>query len=440
VTPKSVRPHTVLLQGGRVVDPSQDIDQTASVFIEGGCIASIFTKGAEYLPQAELTIDATGLVVTPGFVDIHAHLRYPGTADKETIASGTASAIRGGFTTVCAMANSDPPVDSGPRVEQVLDMVSREARCHVHTFGAVSVGLRGKQSADAADLVSAGAVALSDDGNPIADEALMRSTLRASERLGVAISVHEETREPVAGGSRACWACPGEVDIIRRDLDLVRLTGGRLHVAHVSCAESVALIADAQASGLAITAEATPHHLLLTSAIREETELLPPGHGNSKVNPPLRSDTDVAAIQEGVRSGVITAIATDHAPHSVWDKAGGLQGAAFGLTGFEVALPLILQLVAAGLLSLSTGVERLTTGPALSLGLKAGDLKPGSRADVCLFDPLATWQPGRDTIVSKGKNSPLTGATLTGRVAATIVAGTIHGFGADHGLRAIRAT
>jgi dihydroorotase len=373
-------------------------------------------------------------------VDVHAHLRYPGQPDKETIASGTAAAVQGGFTTVCAMANASPPVDSPERVEQVLAMAEAEARCRLHTMGAVSRDLQGQEGTDARELALSGATALSDDGNPVADEGLMRQALQASERLGIPVSAHEEVRGLAPATPDACWKCPGESQMVGRDLQLLGRDGGKLHVAHVSCTESVELIAEAQAAGLAVTAEATPHHLTMTSRVRDGGNNLPPGHGNSKVNPPLRSDADVTAVREGVRSGVISAIATDHAPHSSADKSGGLDGAAFGFSGFELALPLVMDLVRQGLLSLPAAVERLTLGPARCLGLAGGTLGAGAAADICVFDPAATWEPGRDTLVSKGKNHPAAGATVTGRVVMTVVGGTIYRFGADHGLRGFRAT
>lgn len=390
-------------------------------------------------PQAERVVDANGATVTPGFVDIHAHLRYPGFPDKETIASGTSAAIRGGFTTICAMANSDPPIDSPSRLENTLEMVAREARCRVALVGAVSKGLEGQANTDAGGLHRAGAAALSDDGNPVMDPSIMAKALEASDRLGIPVSAHEERWSGAHGNRDPASPCDGEVEMIRRDLDLLRRFGGRLHIAHVSCRESVELVGEAQAAGLPVTAEVTPHHLQLYRA-RLPAVGLPHGHPNGKVNPPLRSLEDLQALQAGLASGVLSAVATDHAPHSRSDKTGSYQSAAFGFTGFELALPLLVRLVKEGVLGLPKLVERLTLGPARAFQLSAGTLKPGARADVCIFDPDRRWEASRDSLVSKGKNTPLSLQSLTGRVLWTVAGDRLHSFRNDHELRAFRAS
>ncbi len=427
---------SLLIRGGRVVDPSQHLDAIAHVYVDNGKVKAI-VRPDEPQPSPRHTIDARGLVVCPGFLDVHCHLRFPGHPDKETIASGTSAAVRGGFTTVCGMANARPAVDTGRRVQDVLSMAEVEARCSVAVVGAVSRELGGRQNTDASELAASGAIALSDDGNPIMDSEIMTNALRWSDRLGIPVSVHEEVRLRNASID-PYWPCGGEVEMVRRDLRIVAQTGGKLHIAHVSCARSVELISDAQARGLPVTAEVTPHHLTLMG--EKVTECVPKSHGSTKVNPPLRSNDDVMAVREGLRSGVIGMVATDHAPHSASDKAGGIDRAAFGFTGLETALPLLLELVERRSISLSTAIERLTAGPARAFGLKGGSLRAGSPADICIFDPDNEWIPARDTLVSKGKNTPLRGRGLKGRVRATIVGGRLHNFPPDHALRALRAS
>jgi len=430
----------LIITRGRVVDPSQSLDEVADVVVAGDRIVDVVRGGISSISGSARVLDAAGLVVSPGFVDIHAHLRFPGQTDKETIASGTAAAVRGGFTTVCAMANADPVVDSGRRVEQVLEMAASEARCRVNVIGAVSRDLAGHENTNSDEIIGAGAVALSDDGNPVFDARVMGEGLRAGARLGVPVSAHEETRQGSRGSPNPCWPCTGEVDMVRRDLDLLRAAGGRLHVAHVSCGASMELISDAQAAGLPVTAEATPHHLVLSEEEWGGQGSLPPQHGYVKVNPPLRSIADMMAIREGLRTGVIGAVATDHAPHTRTNKIGALTEATFGFTAFELALPLLLELVRSGYLSLSTMIERLTTGPARAFALPPGMLAAGRPADITVFDPEAVWRPGRDTLVSKGKNTPLQDRPLQGRVRFVVSAGRLHGFSEDHGIRALRSS
>ena len=422
-----------------MIDPSLNIDETVDILVENGRIAGRFHTGGHHVsPFADRTLNASGFIVSPGFVDIHAHLRFPGQKAKESIASGTSAAIRGGFTTVCTMANTKPSIDSAAKVEQVLQVAAAEAKCRINVIGAVSKGLSGQINTNGPELVSEGVVALSDDGKAVLDREVMKRALAQSAKLGVAVSAHEESHEPGAP-SDPCWPCTGESAMVKRDIELMGETGGKLHIAHVSCAESVELIAEAQAAGHSITAEATPHHLALTSEELSDSPSLPPRHGFAKVNPPLRSQRDVLAIREGLATGVISAIATDHAPHTSTEKCGGLQGAAFGFTAFELALPLVLRLVASGALSMVSAVQRLTSGPAQILGLSAGTLRTGAVADICLFDPKASWQPGRDSLVSKSENTPLLGQQLLGRVYATVAQGRLYQFGEDHGLRAFRA-
>lgn len=433
------RPDSILLKDGLVIDPSQGLAEKRHVHVEGGRIEAILPRDQAPLPQTEVTIDASHLAVTPGFVDIHTHVRYPGQEQKETVASCTSAALRGGFTTICAMANTSPPVDSPDRVEQVQRMGSEEGRCRVEVVGAATRGLAGREPNDAASLMGAGAVALSDDGRPVESADIMLEILRASARQGFPVSAHEERLEPAGSPGVRCWTCAGEADMIRRDLELLARSGGRLHIAHVSCAESVELLEAAQAHGLPVTGEASPHHLLLTDECLAGFGDLPPRHGWTKVSPPLRSEHDVEAVRQGLAAGVLQAIATDHAPHTSTDKAGEFDRAAVGFTGLETALSVALELVSTAVLDLSTAVQRLTCGPARIFGLRAGTLQPGSPASVCIFDPDEVWYPGRDTLLSKSKNTPLSGRPLRGRVRAVVAGATLHQFSGDHELRAVRA-
>jgi dihydroorotase len=430
-------PPPLLLRSGRVIDPSAGIDRLADVLVENGRIAHIAPSGGP-APAGAQVIDATGQIVCPGFVDLHTHLRFPGFPDKETIESGTRAAAAGGFTTVCAMANTRPVVDSPRVLEHVLDECRRSACIHVHQLAAVSIGLLGEQLADLWSLSEAGAVAFSDDGKPVWKASVMEEALGWSQTLDRVVSVHEEDPAVVRGGManaghRAArlnlppWPCAGEATLVARDIALLEQVGGNLHIAHVSCAETVALLRAARDRGLHVTAEVTPHHLRLTDRLLEgDPDLsLTPAHPCCKVNPPLRSEHDLEALIGALADGLIQAVATDHAPHAQVDKSGTFVDAAFGFSTIETALPLLLDLRRAHRLSLAVIVERLTCGPARVFGLDAGTLGVGSPADVCVFDPNARWQVTGEALHSRGKNTPLLGAHLIGRVTHTIAAGVV---------------
>lgn len=430
----------LVIRGGRVIDPAAGLDGGADVLVRGGLIAGVGAPGLPESPDLDI-IEAEGRIVCPGFVDLHTHLRFPGFPEKETMTSGTAAAAAGGFTTVCAMANTDPVVDDVDTLAFVLDAARREARVRVRQLASVSRSLQGRALTDFYALAAAGAVAFSDDGKPVWDAEIMRSALRASADLGRPVSVHEEDPSVVRGGVANAgifarrhnlpeWPCAGEASLVARDLALLEETGGRLHVAHVSCAETVDLLRAARARGLSVTAEATPHHLRLTDRLLDGDPALslPPAHPCTKVNPPLRSERDVAALVGALADGTIDAVATDHAPHTSADKAGPFAAAAFGFSAIETALPLLLDLVRDGRLELVTLVDRLTAGPARAFGLRAGTLSPGAPADLCILDPDEPWTVRPDSLRSMGKNTPLLGATLRGRVTHTIVGGrVVHG-------------
>lgn len=428
---------SLLLRNGHVVDPVDGFDGPAALLIRDGRIQARVAPG-EKPPEVDQTFDVTGCVVCPGFVDLHAHLRFPGFAHKETIASGTAAAAAGGFTTVCAMANTDPPVDRVELLEQVQTQAKREAVVRVRQLAAVSLGLRGERLTDFAALAAAGAPAFSDDGKPVWSETVMQEALAQSRILGKAISVHEEDPAIVGRGVANAgptarrlglpeWPCSGEAAMVERDLRLLEESGGRLHIAHVSCADTVEILRQARAKNLPVTAEATPHHLCLSDVLLggDDDLGLPAGHPYTKVNPPLRSILDAATLVEALADGTIDAIATDHAPHSAADKNQDYQSAAFGFTASETALPLLLSLVRAGRISLPLLIRRLTLGPAHVFGLEGGTLLPGQPADICVFDPDRRWRVTAEALRSQGKNTPLLGAEMTGRVVCTIVGGHI---------------
>jgi dihydroorotase len=429
--------HGLWLIRGHIIDPDSNYDAPGDVVVFDGRIAYCGPP-LEQPPSGTEVLDATGCVVTPGFVDLHTHLRFPGFPEKETIASGTAAAAAGGFTTVCAMANTDPVVDRVEVLREVLHEIEQSAVVRVRQLAAVSYGLRGEELTDMPALAAAGAVAFSDDGKPVWSETLMRTALDAGARLAKPISVHEEDPEIVRGGvanagpaarrlGLAEWPCRGEASIVARDLSLLAQTGGRLHIAHVSCAETVPLIERAKHAGLPVTAEVTPHHLRLSDCLLAGNYPLglPPAHPCVKVNPPLRSDADVEAMIEALSAGTIDAVATDHAPHAAADKTGPFTEAAFGISAIETALPLLLDLVRSGRFSMSDMVARLTAGPARAFRLDGGTLTVGAPADICVFDPEEEWTVAAHTLRSKGKNTPLLGATLRGRVRWTMVAGVV---------------
>ena len=434
-------PRPVLVKGGRIVDPAQGMDERGDLLIRDGVVAVIQTEIAS--PDGARVIDAAGLVVCPGFIDLHCHLREPGFEYKETIATGTRAAARGGFTTVCAMPNTDPVMDSRAVVDFVLRLAREEGAVRVLPIGAVTAGSRGAALTEMAELAEAGAVGFSDDGHPVADANVMRQALSYASGLGLPIINHCEVPELSAGGvMNEGWVATrlglkglprsAEEAMVARDIALAETTGGRLHVAHASTAGTVELVRQAKERGLKVTCEATPHHLTLT----DETVL---GRGaaayeplsvsaydtNAKVAPPLRSRPNVEAMVEGLRDGTVDLIATDHAPHASIEKMCTFDEAANGISVLETALGSLMSLVHSGALTLPTLVERLTAAPARFLGVGLGTLRPGAPADVTLFDPAAEWVVDPAAFASRGKNTPLAGATLKGRVAAAIAAGRV---------------
>ena len=436
----------LLIRGARIIDPTQGIDQVGDILIREGDILALGPIAAHEIPEGCRTIQAGGLVASPGFIDTHCHLRVPGFEHKETIGTGTRAAARGGFTTVCCMPNTEPAIDNAEVVEFILRRSRDEAVVRVFPIGCVTKGRRGTELAPMEELASAGVVAFSDDGDPVYDVDLMRLALARSVDLELPISNHCQDRSLSGDGVMAegCTATqlglPGipaaaEEAMMARDIALAEQNGGRLHLAHVSTAETIPLLNGARERGLNVTAEVCPHHLTIThrwalGAKGSEKKRSEPQSFDTftKVYPPLRSQRDVDALVEGLAEGVIDCIATDHAPHDLASKECSYREAAFGISVLETALGSALQLVHQGRLTLGTLVERLTAGPARVLGpafAHLATLQPGTPADIVLFDPDLEWVVDTAEFESKGKNTPLQGTELKGRVVATLVAGKL---------------
>ena len=435
----------MLIKGGRVIDPSQGIDRVADVLIDGATIKGIGGDIAE--PEdGSRVIDARGMVVCPGFIDVHCHLRDPGFEYKETIATGTAAAARGGFTTVCAMPNTDPVMDSRAVVDFVVRKAREEGHVRVLPIGCVTRGSKGKELAEMWDLAEAGVVGFSDDGHPVAHPNIMRQALSYSSSMGLPIINHCEVLELSAGGAmNEGWVSTrlgmkgipnsAEEGMVARDIGLAEIAGGRLHIAHASTAGTVDLVRQAKEKGAEnVTCEVTPHHLALSEEAvlgraRAEDPFGPlttdAYDSNAKVSPPLRSRRDVEAMVQGLKDGAVDFIATDHAPHSLIEKQCTFEEAANGISGLETALGLVMSLVHSGDVPLPLIVEKLTSAPARFLGQDLGTLRAGAPADVTVFDPDAEWVVDTGEFASKGKNTPIAGGTLRGEVVSTIVAGNI---------------
>jgi dihydroorotase len=422
---------TLLIRGGRVVDPSQGLDGVHDVLVRDGLVVGVGAEGAQPIGKADETIDATGLVVCPGLVDMHVHLREPGREEDETIETGTRAALAGGFTSVACIPNTEPPIDTQSTVEFIHQKAARADTCNVFVVGCVSRDRAGKELADIGQLVEAGAVAFSDDGAPVYDAELMRRALEYCRMFDKPILAHEEVLELSHGGvmheglvslvlGLTGMPAAAEEVMIGRDIALAEVTGGRLHVMHVSTAGGVALVRAATARGARVTAEACPHHFTLTD------ECLRGFDSNFKMSPPLRTADDVEAIMAGLADGTLDCIATDHAPHAREKKMLELDRAPMGILGLETAVGLsVTRLVNTGRIGWPRLIEAMSTLPARILGVNRGTLRPGAIADITLIDPNLVWQVDVRKFCSKSVNSPFHGWTLTGRAVATIVAGRV---------------
>ncbi len=419
-----------LIKNGHVIDPANGRNERADVLLEEGKIGAISRNMT--VEGAEL-IDAEECVVVPGFIDTHTHLRTPGQEYKEDIASGTRAAIRGGYTAVLPMANTQPPIDNETGIRFILDQAQTQGVARVYPVGAITKGLKGDEIAELGLMKRAGACAFSDDGMPVRSARVMRFALQYSKMFGVPLSVHEEdpslTQDGVVNWGRIStkMGLPGipaesEVAMVARDLELCRVIGGHLHIAHVSTARAVHLIREAKAAGICVTCEVTPHHLTLTEDLVHES-----GYDtNTKMKPPLRTQDDQRALLSGLKDGTIDLIATDHAPHSFDDKDKEYLFADFGIVGLETAFALLHdRLVLTQALSLEKLIEAMTWRPAQVFGLSGGSLSEGVPADITILSTSDEWAVNPKEFASKSANTPLTGWSLTGRVRTVLVDGQV---------------
>jgi len=419
----------ILLRGGRLIDPSRGIDEKGDLLIARGIVESVGGKLGN--PDDADVIDCAGLIVSPGFIDVHCHLREPGREDVETVATGARAAAAGGFTAVCAMPNTEPVTDNQAAVGFIVRQAQRAAAARVYPIGAISVGQAGKVLAEFGEMVGAGAVAVSDDGRPVASAQLMRTALEYARTFRIPVIDHCEEPTLAAGGAMnegivsaelGLKGIPAEAEeiMVIRDILLARLTGGHVHLAHMSTRGSVELIRWGKERGINVTAEVCPHHLSLTE------ESVRGYDTDAKMNPPLRTAADVEALQEAVKDGTIDLIATDHAPHHYDEKEREFADAPNGIVGLETALSVVVtNLVKDGSLGYSDLIERMACAPARIFNLPGGRLEKGSVADITVFDPKAEWVVEPSKFLSKGRNTPYAGMALTGRAACTIVAGLV---------------
>ena len=419
----------LLIRGGRVLDPSQDLDAGRDVLVVDGLVAGV-GEGLD-APEGAQEIDASGLLVTPGLIDIHVHFREPGGEHKETIATGARAAAAGGFTAVCAMPNTDPVVDDPAGVGFVLAQGAAARSARVYPVGAISQGQEGRQLAAIGEMVEAGAVGITDDGNPVMNSGLMRRAMEYAQAFDVPVADHPEdlglsgqgvmneglvsTRLGLRGKPNASE----DVHIVR-DLLLAELTGGRIHLQHVSTAYGVEAIRQAKARGVSVTAEASPHHLVLTDEAVEGYDT------DTKMNPPLRPAVDREAVRQGLADGTLCVLATDHAPHHYDEKEQAFDDAPNGIVGLETSLGLALtHVVGEDVIDLPTLVDRMSCGPARAFGLPGGTLSDGSVGDVTIIDLEETWTVDRAAFLSKSRNTPFHGWELHGRARITIVGGEV---------------
>ncbi len=419
----------ILIRGGRVIDPSRRQDEVADVYLTDGRVEAVGRNLGT--PDGAMVVDARNQVVAPGLIDLHVHLREPGQEDLETVATGAMAAAAGGFSAVCAMPNTDPVCDNQGVVGFVKAQAQRAGKARVYPIGAISLGQEGQQLAEFGELVGAGAVAVSDDGKPVASSHLMRTALEYARTFGIPVADHCEEPTLSAGGVmhegivstrlglKGIPAAAEEI-MVARDVLLAELTGGHVHLCHMSTRGSVDLIRWAKDRGVRVTAEACPHHFTLTH------EACAAYDTHAKMSPPLREEADREAIRQALKDGTIDVIVTDHAPHHYDAKEREFDDAPNGIIGLETSLGLaITELVRRGLLSLSDLVVRMSTAPARIFGLPGGTLAPGAPADVVVFDPDVEWTVRPDEFHSRSRNTPFAGRRLFGRANTTIVRGQI---------------
>lgn len=418
------------IKNGHLLDPSQDLDGTYDLLIKDGRMAEIAPKG-KLQATADEVIDAAGLIVSPGFIDIHVHLREPGQSHKETIATGTMAAAAGGFTSVCPMPNT-APINDAPAITRWMQDPERKAKVNVFPIAAATVGSQGARLTDFTALKRAGAVAVTDDGKPILGTEIMRAALVAAARLNLPVIQHAEDTRRTSGATMNAgpaafrrglrgWPAEAESSIVKRDIELVAETKGHLHVAHLSATAALESVRQAKRDHLRVTCEVTPHHFALVDEDVHDYD------SNFKMNPPLRSRTDREALLAGLADGTVDCIATDHAPHAYHEKNAEFDLAPFGITGLETALGLCISILhQQQKIPLKRIIELLTVNPARVIGLEGrGTLAPGSHADITIFDPARKWTYQAAKSLSKSKNSPFDGWKLQGKVMTTIVSGHV---------------
>ncbi len=417
----------LLLRGGRVVDPSQGHDGPADLLIVGDRI-EVMGRGLG-VPDGAEVVDVSGKIVAPGLVDVHVHLREPGREDAETVATGARAAVAGGFTSICAMPNTDPVTDNQAAVGFIVKQGAAAAAARVYPIGAITLGQKGEHLAEFGEMVHAGAVGVTDDGHPVVSSHIMRTALEYARTFNIPVADHCEDPALFAGGAMHEGAVSTRLGLkgipsateeimVARNIILAGLTGGHVHLQHISTRGAVELIRRGKEKGINVTAEVTPHHFTLTDAACEDFDT------NAKMNPPLREQADVDALRVGLKEGVVDLIATDHAPHHYESKERDFDDAPFGVVGLETALGLGLsQLVAKSGFTISDLIDRMSTTPARVYHLPGGTLAKGAPADVIVFDPDVRWTVDPAKFLSKSQNSPFTGMELTGRVERTIVGG-----------------
>ena len=419
-----------LIKNVRVIDPALSLDEVADILIDGQTIAQV-GKNIE-CADAEI-FDRDGCIAVPGLVDIHVHLRDPGQEYKETIETGTAAAAHGGFTGICSMPNTNPTTDNATTIDYVLDKAAQAGHCRVYPSGACTKGLKGESLSEMGDMVLHGAVAFTDDGRGVQNSGVMRRVMDYAKMFNKVVMSHCQDEDLVGPGQvnegvvstrlgLAGWPATGEELQIQRDIALSELTGCPIHIQHITSARGVELVREGKARGIQVTCEVTPHHLVLN-----EDDITTTYNTNLKMNPPLRSKADNAALIEGIKDGTIDCIVTDHAPHADHEKAREFELAPFGMTGLETSLGVILTyLVDPGLITYNELVELMAIKPREILRLDQVTLKQGSVADITIFDPEVTWTVQSDDMYSKSHNSGFLGYTLKGRATDVFVGVTVN--------------